>query len=154
MKKANIALGCIGICLGIVVIAAAAGFPENRSAVDPGAAYFPTLMAILLIVLCLALIVRSLMGKGVDVNEEILITAGWKRMGLGLLLFAAYCPLFVPLGFIVDSTLLIFLGMLLLENRKYVQMALISVGMSVVIYLLFARVLGAQLPAGILGLIL
>ncbi len=154
MKKANIAVGLVGILIGAYAIFTASSFPENQSAVDPGAAYFPTLMGALVIGLCLVLIVRSLMGKGAGIDEEIPITQGVKRAGIGVLLFIAYCVLFKPLGFILDSIALCFVGMLLLQNRKYLQMILISVLTSVAIYIVFARLLGAKLPAGILGAIL
>ena len=154
MKKANIAVGVIGILISAYVLYTASGFPANQSAVDPGAAYFPSLMGVFVIALCALLIVRSLMGKGVGLDEVFTITPGIKRAGLGVLLFVAYCFLFKPLGFVLDSILLSFLGMLLLQNRKYVQMAIVSVATSVVIYVIFANFLGAKLPAGVLSGIL
>ena len=154
MKKANIGVGVIGILISAYVIYTASGFPANQSAVDPGAAYFPILMSIFVIAMCLLLIVRSLMGKGVDIDETFAITPGIKRAGLGVLLFVCYCFLFKPLGFVLDSILLSFLGMLLLQNRKYIQMLIVSAATSIVIYVIFANFLGAKLPAGLLSGIL
>ena len=154
MKKANIAVGCLGICIGVYAIFTASSFPENQSAVDPGAAYFPTLMGALVIALCLMLILRSLMGKGLDIDETFCITPGLKRAGLAILLFSAYCFLFKPLGFILDSIALCFIGMLLLQNRKYIQMIAVSVLTSLTIYIIFARLLGAKLPSGVFSGIL
>lgn len=150
MKKANLIVGFLCILLGGYVCITAAGFPENRSAVDPGSAYFPTVMAVFVIVLSAVLIVRTLMGKGADIDQTISITPGIKRAALGVVLFTVYCFLFKPLGFILDSIALCFLGMLLLQNRKYIQITIISVVASVGIYLIFARLLGAKLPAGVL----
>lgn len=154
MKKANIAVGIVGILISAYVVYTASGFPANQSAVDPGAAYFPTLMGIFVIALCLLLIVRTLMGKGVSLDETFALTPGIKRVILGVLLFVAYCFLFKPLGFVLDSILLSFLGMFLLQNRKYIQMLMISVVTSVLIYIVFANFLGAKLPAGVLSGIL
>ena len=154
MKKANIAVGCIGILIGTYAIFTASKFPEIQSAVGPGAAYFPTLMGWFVIVLWLMLIVRSLMGKGADINETFSITPGIKRAGLGIVLFVAYCFLLKPLGFILDSIALCFAGMLLLQNRRYIQIAVVSVATSVAIYVVFANLLGAKLPAGVLSGIL
>ena len=154
MKKANIVVGLIGICIGAYAIITAAGFPENQSPVDPGAAYFPTLMGALVIALCALLIVRSLMGKGAGIDEVIPVSAGLKRTGIGIVMFILYCALFKPLGFVLDSIALCFFGMMLLQNKKYVQMLLVSVLTSVAIYIVFARLLGAKLPAGVLGGIL
>ncbi len=154
MKKANIMVGFLGILLGGYVIYASAGFPENLSAVDPGSAYFPTLMGYFLVVLCLILIALSLMGKGADIYEVLQITPGIKRAGLGIMLFAAYCVLFKPLGFILDTILFCYICMLLLQNRKYIQMLIVSVTTSVSIYFVFASLLGAKLPAGLLKVFL
>lgn len=150
MKKANIMVGFLGILLGGYVVYTSAGFPENLSAVDPGSAYFPTLMGFFMIALCLTLIVLSLMGKGADINEVLQITPGIKRTGLGVMLFAAYCMFFRPLGFILDTILFCFICMLLLQNRKYIQMLIVSIITSVLIYFVFASLLGAKLPAGLL----
>lgn len=154
MKKANIGTGVVGILIGAYAIYTASGFPANQSAVDPGAAYFPTLMGGFVVVLCLLLIVRSVMGKGVDISEAFSITPGIKRAGLGVVLFVVYCFLLKPVGFVLDSILLCVLGMLLLQNRKVIQIAIVSIVTPVVIYVVFANFLGAKLPAGILSGIL
>lgn len=154
MKKANIIAGFLGILLGGYVVYTAAGYPENLSAVDPGSAYFPTLIGYFLIVLCLILIALSLMGRGADINEVIQITPGIRRAGLGVVLFTVYCALFRPLGFILDTILFCFTCMLLLQNRKYIQMLIVSMTTSVAIYFVFASLLGAKLPAGLLKVFL
>ena len=150
MKKANIVVGFLGILLGGYVIYTSSGFPENLSAVDPGSAYFPTLIGYFVIVLFLILIALSLMGKGADINEVLQITPGIKRAGLGIMLFAAYCVLFKPLGFILVTVVFSYICMLLLQNRKYIQMLIVSIATSVSIYYVFASLLGAKLPAGLL----
>lgn len=150
MKKANIVVGFLGVLLAGYVIYTSAGFPENLSAVDPGSAYFPTLIGYFLIVLCLLLIALSLMGKGADIKEVLQITPGIKRAGLGVMLFATYCVLFKPLGFILTTILFSYICMLLLQNRKYIKMLIVSIATSVSIYFVFANLLGAKLPAGLL----
>lgn len=101
-------------------------------------------------VLCLILLVTSLMGKGADIDVKLVVTPGMKRAVIGVLLFSAYCLLFKPLGFILNTIWFCFAGMYLLQNRKYVSMAVISIATSLLIYIIFARFLGAKLPAGVL----
>lgn len=154
MKKANLIVGVFGICLGGYVIYTASGFPANNSAVDPGAAYFPTLLGAFVAILCAVLIAMTLAGKGCAIDETLTMTSGIKRTGVGMGMFILYCLLFKPLGFLLDTIWLCFAGMFLLQNRKYVKMAVISVAVSVVIYVVFVIFLGAKLPAGVLAGIL
>lgn len=150
MKKANIVTGCIFIALGGYVLFTTAGYPQNLSAYDPGAAYFPGFAAWLVIALSAALIVMSVMGKGADVDQPFVLTPSPKQLGIGLGLFVLYCILLPGLGFIIDTIWFCFACMYLLQNRKYLQMALVSIGIGIGIYVLFAMVLGAKLPAGLL----
>lgn len=150
MKKANLIIGVLGICLGGYVIYTASGFPENNSAVDPGAAYFPTLLGAFVALLCIILIAVTLTGKKEEAEEVLTITPGIKRAVAGMGIFVSYCLLFKPLGFLLDTIWMCFAGMLLLQNRSYVKMALISIAVSVVIYVVFVILLGAKLPAGVL----
>lgn len=150
MKKANIVVSLLGMALSGYVIYTASGFPENMSATDPGAAFFPTLMGFFMAALCLALLVTSLMGKGADIDVQLTITPGMKRAFVGIGMFAVYCLLFKRLGFILDTIWFCFAGMFLLRNRKYIAMTIISIAVAVVIYVIFARFLGAKLPAGVL----
>lgn len=147
-------VGILGICLSGYVIYTASGFPENNSAVDPGAAYFPTLLAGFVAVLCLILIGRALMGKSDGKETVFAVTPEAKRTAAGAAMFVLYCLLFKPLGFILDTVWLCFAGMYLLQNRKYVRMAVISVVTAAVIHLVFVVLLGAKLPLGVLSGIL
>lgn len=154
MKKANLIVGVLGICLGGYVIYTASGFPANNSAVDPGAAYFPTLLGFFVAVLSVLLIAGTLWKKEDGTDEELTITSDTKRAGVGMGIFILYCLLFKPLGFLLDTVWLCFAGMYLLQNRKYVKMAVISIAVPAAIYVVFVVLLGAKLPAGVLAGIL
>lgn len=154
MKKANLIVGVLGVCLGGYVIYTASGFPANNSAVDPGAAYFPTLLGIFVAILSVILIVRTMAGHENGMDEALTITPGIKRTGIGMGMFILYCLFFKQLGFLLDTMWLCFAGMFLLQNRKYVKMTVISIVVSVGIYVVFVILLGAKLPAGLLAGIL
>lgn len=154
MKKVNIFAGIIGIALSVYVIITASGFPENNSATDPGAGFFPIILGVITGVLCLALIITSLLGKGKDITAKVPLTPGMKRAFLGILMFLAYCILFKPLGFILDTMWMIFVCMYLLQNRKYLQMIIVSIVTPSVIYAVFALLLYVQLPTGLLSWLL
>lgn len=154
MKKTNIFAGLFGLALSIYAIVTASGFPENNSATDPGAGFFPIIMGVFTGVLCLVLIVLALMGKGPDIDKQLHLTSGMKRAFLAIALFVLYCVLFKPLGFILDTVWLLFVGMLLMQNRRYVLMAVISVIVPIIIYVIFSMLLYVQLPAGLLSWLL
>lgn len=150
MRKANIVVSALCVLLGAYVISVAKGFPENLSAVDPGPAYFPTLMAGMVILLSLILGGLAVSGKGKDAGEQLDFHAGSRRAAAGVILFFLYCLLFKKLGFIIDSIWFCIASMVLLQNRKYQVVIITSIAVSVVIYFVFASMLGAKLPAGLL----
>ena len=150
MRKANILVSVLCILLSAYVIKTAQGFPENLSAVDPGPAYFPTLMAGMVIILSLVLAALAITGKGADAEDRLDFHGGSKRALIGVAMFAVYCVLFKTLGFIIDTIWFCFAMMVLLQNRKYPVIAAVSVATAVIIYIAFAVMLGAKLPAGLL----
>lgn len=150
MRKANILVSVLCILLSAYVIKTAQGFPENLSAVDPGPAYFPTLMAGMVIILSLVLAALAISGKGADAEDRLDFHGGSKRALIGVAMFAVYCVLFKTLGFIIDTIWFCFAMMVLLQNRKYPVIAAVSVATAVIIYIIFAVLLGAKLPAGLL----
>ncbi len=150
MRKANILVSVLCILLSAYVIKTAQGFPENLSAVDPGPAYFPTLMAGMVIILSLVLAALAITGKGADAEDRLDFHGGSKRALIGVAMFAVYCVLFKTLGFIIDTIWFCFAMMVLLQNRKYPVIAAVSVATAVIIYIIFAVLLGAKLPAGLL----
>ena len=150
MRKANIAVAVLCILLSVYVIVTAQGFPENLSAVDPGPAYFPSLMAGMVIILSLILAGLAIAGKGKDTEDKLDFHDGSKRALAGIAMMAVYCMLLKPLGFIIDTIWLCFAMMILLQNRKYPVIAVVSVITAAVVYVIFAMVLGAKLPAGLL----
>ena len=150
MRKANILVSVLCILLSAYVIKTAQGFPENLSAVDPGPAYFPTLMAGMVIILSLVLAALAITGKGADAEDKLDFHGGSRRALIGIAMFAVYCVLFKPLGFIIDTIWFCFAMMVLLQNRKYPVIAAVSVATAVIIYIIFAVLLGAKLPAGLL----
>lgn len=73
---------------------------------------------------------------------------------VSVILIMAYVFSLGKLGFIISSTVYLFLQMIVLskaEKRKYMSLGLVAVIAPVVIYLIFTKVFGLMLPAGILG---
>ncbi|MDO4492994.1 MAG: tripartite tricarboxylate transporter TctB family protein [Clostridia bacterium] len=151
MKKTNVAAGLIGLAISGYVLVTASKFPENHSPTDPGAKFFPMIIAGFTAVLSLILIVASLLGKMKEEGAALSLTPGMKRGFIAIVLFLLYCLLFNKLGFILDTVWLLFAGMYLMENRRWVQMAIVSIVVPVIVYFIFAKLLYVMLPDGLLS---
>ena len=152
MKKANYIVGVLGIGLGAYIFAKASTFPANMSATDPGAAYFPKMLAILLIALCLGLIVSTLLKKGE--GEKLDFPPQVAHLIIAFAGLFVYCLLLKPLGFILDTLWFVFGMQYLLKSRNWVTMSIVSVATTAIIYVVFRMVLYVNLPNGVLSGIL
>jgi hypothetical protein len=114
-----------------------------------GAAFVPWVLAGLLAILSLILLISTITSR--DDNTTVVLP---KRDLFGitglLLLIALYVKLMSYLGFIPVS--LVFLGILTWAagSRKPLGIAVFSITTTTIIYLLFQKFFGVQLPAGIL----
>ena len=79
-------------------------------------------------------------------NEE--EKGGWIRIGVTTLLIVAYIYLLKPLGFIVASPIFIVAMMLYINPQKKRSIPAGVVGIMVIIYLLFGKLLYIPLPKG------
>jgi len=63
-----------------------------------------------------------------------------------------YILLFVPLGFVVDTAVFLFVLTSVFHRGRHVTNAIVSVAFPVGVYLLFVKLLGVPLPPGVLHL--
>lgn len=64
--------------------------------------------------------------------------------------FAAYCVAFIPLGFLISTTAYLALVSCLIDRRRWQRNLVFAVGFSAVVHLTFTRLLGVELPDGVL----
>ena len=74
--------------------------------------------------------------------------ASAKRTFLLFALGVAYAAAFQPLGYLLATPLFLFLGLWLLQQRNWAQMAALSLGFTIVFYVVFAQVLNVRMPVG------
>jgi putative tricarboxylic transport membrane protein len=124
----------------------------NVNQPGPGFLFFWT--GIVVAILSIIVIVRSFSVKASD--EEIEATAGKRRLTKivpVLIALFLYALLIEWLGFIV-VTLLLFLFILgVVEKKKWLFTAAVSVAVTLFSYLIFEVALQSQLPKGLLGLL-
>ena len=70
---------------------------------------------------------------------------------LGILILIGASFILEPLGFIVTSVLILFLYGLLLGERKLARLAIASVCITLVLYVVFSGMLSVNLPRGTIG---
>jgi hypothetical protein len=138
--------GGIFVLGGALVFALSGDLPWGSMAM-PGAGMMPKLALGLMIVLGLVLIVRA--GESPpfaeiewgDLPHAILVT----------IVTAAVAALYTWLGFIIAMTLLMFVLLVPIERQNILYAAAFSIGTTLVAYGLFALLLKAPLPRGLIG---
>jgi putative tricarboxylic transport membrane protein len=151
LKIPDIIAGILGIVIAVYVIFTAHFFPEDKVLLL-GPSFFPTVLAIGLAFFSLLLLTSALRGRSRPANDPFDIkTPGVQRACVSLAASVAYCALFSTLGFILTSVIYLFALMYLLKRRDYLKMAAVSIGVTLLVYGIFNKLLDISLPAGFLG---
>jgi len=143
-KAGDIAATLLLLIFAVAMFVLTLGFPAPGQPSDPGTAAFPRMIAVALVVLALAQLLRP--------GEAGTLPRGGAALRVGgiLALLFVYAALFEALGF-VTATMLFLLGALLLAGIKQVAyLILMPVGVSVVLFYLFYELLEVSLPRGFL----
>lgn len=113
----------------------------------PGPGFLPFILACILIVLSLALI-ASQWKKGSG-KTPFWPGRTWLRPLLGTVAFALYAFLIALIGFLPTTFIFLVLWMWLIESIAWRQIAAVSIGVTVVLYLIFGYFLEVPLPGGV-----
>jgi putative tricarboxylic transport membrane protein len=143
--KGDIVGGLLGAVAGIGVVVGSfklrIGMPTSP---QPG--FFPFLGGLILLGLSLTLLVQACFGRSVgseafgEVRRPAMLVAG-----LGV-----YVAILDPVGYVLATTLIAGVILRVLGVTSWRALGVASVALSAGTYLLFARLLGIELPAGIL----
>ncbi len=113
----------------------------------PGPGFLPFGLACILIVLAVALI-ASRWKKGSS-RIPFWPERTWLRPLLGSLAFALYALLIGLIGFLLTTFVFMILWMWVIEGISWRQIAAVSTGVTLVLYLIFSYFLEVPLPGGI-----
>ena len=152
--RINKGLICAIACLlfSVLYLVAARTYPNlSTDYMLVSAAFFPTVVAIVMIVCSVVMLIKAIVKPEVRAPLSKKEKTAYTRGLLAILDCIVYALLFEPLGYIVSSTLALFVLMIIFGNRKWWLMALVSIVLSVLLYLLFYYVMQTNLPAGVLG---
>lgn len=114
----------------------------------PQTAFFPSILAALLLVLSLVLLFQAL-SQTAEINDSAKIEAqGWGRIGATLATLVGFAILLDYLGFIVSTFLLMVLLLRAIEPQKWPRVIVIALVTALGAYVLFGWLLAIPLPAG------
>ena len=110
---------------------------------------------IILLVICLIINIRKIIRKNKG-NPEFTFSAFAKnsvqffksRMFLGMVVLIIAALILEPLGFVVTAALLMFAYGMLLGEKKWWRLAIISCLLGVILHIAFSGLLGVNLPRG------
>jgi putative tricarboxylic transport membrane protein len=151
MRVSNTAIGLMLIVFSCAVLVHVQSFPKLDNGY-PGPALFPSVLAVLFIFCGIGLIIQ-----GVRKREKVLkfdlgtvTAAGWINIAFVLGTVACYILLAEYVGFLIFSFVILIILMKWLKV-KILQSLVMSLAVTLVIYLLFAKVLLVPLPWGLWG---
>ncbi len=146
MALRNIVTAAVLLAIGIVYGYLATQLPERSLPNIPGPAFFPYLIAIVLIGLSVALLIRGLRGyRSAPVELDLAARA---PAIAALVLFAAYLAALPHLGFLAASVPFAAGMIWLYGGRNKVLVAAGAIGLPLVLSLLFREVFRIPLPHG------
>ncbi|MGE4352560.1 MAG: tripartite tricarboxylate transporter TctB family protein [Oscillospiraceae bacterium] len=152
-KYGDFIAGLCGIILSILLYISAVqiGLKEAK---EFGAGFLPQLVAIGLFVCCSILTYRGFHAMRCVKAEE----PEYKHFYIGafgvFIMMVLYAVGLSKVGFVICSILFLFFAMLLAtkkENWRPAFFAVLSIVVSVVVYLLFSKVFGIRVPNGLLS---
>jgi len=117
-----------------------------------GAAFFPNVVIVLLIVAFLVNFVQIIQSENSEKSKQ---TAGkfWRFACLGLLCFV-YLIGFKSIGFIFSTGIITFIMLYLANMRNIGTVILGAVATPVIVHILFCRFFNIELPLGVLQMVL
>ena len=154
MAKADFVTAILLILSSLFIMVATLFFPRygEWGGIYSNPGFVPFLLAFTLILLSIYLLFRSLKkgGHKVRLIEEAILnplrTDKAKRFLVCLFLFVGYYVLLGRIPFLLDTTLYLFLSILIFGKGKWMTALVISLASSFTVYLLFYRIFLVPLP--------
>jgi len=118
-----------------------------------GPEFFPRQLAIGLFICSTILVIQSLVAKSQKSEKTPTISPldkGMQRLFAGIGIIIVYALLWEIVGFLIITPIAMAAIMLLLGYRKYLMMAIFSLGTTLVIFAAFSLFLNVNMPLGIL----
>jgi hypothetical protein len=151
MKRANVAIALIltGLAGFILFEAGKLSFGSMRV---PRTAFFPVILATLLLILSLILLAQALRGAPTGRGPKRIEAEGWFRIGATVVTLLGFALALERLGFLLSTLVLMVLLLRAIESLAWHKVFAVALATSLVAYAIFGWLLGIPLPAGVLGI--
>jgi len=151
MRVSNTAIGLVLIIFSTVVLWHVQSFPSLDNGY-PGPALFPSVLAVLFILCGIGLIIQGIRQreKLLKFDTGTLTLSGLLNIFFVLATIVCYIFLAETIGFLIFSFMVLLILMKWLKV-KMLSSIVMSMGVTLVIYLLFAKILLVPLPWGLWG---
>jgi putative tricarboxylic transport membrane protein len=113
---------------------------------SPLPGFFPFLVGFMIIVLSLILLIQGFLGRSKAPQPF----GNWQRPSTMVACMSAYAAILEPLGYVLSTIFIAAITLRILGVMSWKVISLSSLILSVGAYFLFTRMLGVELPAGIL----
>jgi putative tricarboxylic transport membrane protein len=141
------------IILGGIILTQVPQIGTGAGFIVVGPRIFPTVVGVGFLVLGLLFLLRTTVLLDRDLMAEVMTeeaTTDWATTILALLSLVAYAALLHPLGYTLATALFFPVAGRILGSSRLRRDIIIGLALGLAIYLIFTRVLGVRLPAGLL----
>jgi putative tricarboxylic transport membrane protein len=153
MKRSSIAAPVILLGLAGFILFEVRKLPLGSLRV-PQTAFFPSTLAVLLLLFSLAALLLALRQTESEAGPapQKIDAEGWSRIGVTLAALVGFALALERIGYLASTFIVMILLLRAIEAQKWHVVLLVALLTSLLSYFLFARLLGVPLPAGALGL--
>lgn len=146
MKKYDIGTSVVLFILSGMIFYSTKDMPPVLNEA-PGPGFWPNCIAVMMIALGAALLIKTLVSKNQKKEQPIAYhTPGFKRVCILFLIFIAFSIVLKYLGFIIAALLFVPAVMFALGEKRPRWLILTSVGTTAFVYVVFAVILRLDLP--------
>jgi len=151
MKRSQLSVSLVlaGLAAFLLVQSRHLSFGSMRV---PQTGFFPTVLAILLLILAVALLAQGFVGAESSRAPDKILAEGWSRIGLTLAAMIAFALVLESLGFLLSTFFLMILLLRAIESQRWSKVVVVAVLTAVASYAIFGWILGIPLPGGVLGI--
>ena len=153
MKKGNIIASVLCIALGAYVVITSLGYPKSEvyGTGAPGPGLWPGVIGAGLIAASLWVLIKALTTPAEEQGQIEVWGVGQKRVYVTMAILLVYAYLMTIVGFIPTTIVMLFIFVHWFAKYKWWQTLLISVAVSVFVYIVFKFALNVPIDFGMIA---
>ncbi|HOV38221.1 MAG TPA: tripartite tricarboxylate transporter TctB family protein [Spirochaetales bacterium] len=141
----DVGAGIIGLAIAAYIYYASGSFPEPHES-QLGAAVFPRLLAILLILFVVFITLDNILKK----DKTVFYIKNEMQVLFCFIALLVYGSIFKSIGFLIATPFFIAALLLILRLKNFKTIVVVSLSTTILIYVVFKMLLSVPLPPGII----